>query len=109
MKADATTWLSKDENGVLRAVKVVDMEDSHVCRWIRYFRKKYRSEFMPTGDDARIDMLIQRSIVTAPAIYAEAQRRGLLSVVAEVATTTSEPKTTGPAGLGVRRINLNDE
>jgi hypothetical protein len=58
------------------AVKVVDMEDSHIFRWVQYFRRKYRNEGL-VGTDDQIDAGIRMRIVTAPAIYAEALRRGM--------------------------------
>ncbi|MDO8795381.1 MAG: hypothetical protein Q7J25_12250 [Vicinamibacterales bacterium] len=71
------TWVSKDPDGRPRLVKVVDMEDSHLLRWIQYFRRKFRNGGKQ-GSDAQIDLFIRQSIVTAPAIYAEAKKRGVI-------------------------------
>lgn len=83
-KPDAETWLAKDSNGELQPVRVVDMEDTHIVRWIQYFRRKYRdgiatasSGAIETLSDGLIDSLIKQEIVTAPRIYEEAAKRGL--------------------------------
>lgn len=81
VKATADTWVSKDADGQLVAVRVVDMDDSHIWRWIHYFRKKWRDNAF-VGDDVALDVAIRRSMVTAPAIYAEAVKRGLLQAQA---------------------------
>lgn len=76
-KATVDTWVARDQDGTPRLVKVVDMEDGHILRWIQYFRRKWRNGGM-LGTDAQIDAVIRTSIVTAPAIYAEAKKRGVL-------------------------------
>lgn len=62
-----------------RAVRVVEMESSHIKRWIAYYRRKWRDNVPGAGDktDAEIDGLIMGAIITAPAIYAEAKKRGV--------------------------------
>lgn len=84
LKPDAETWFSKDSNGILQPVRVVDMEDTHIVRWIQYFRRKYRDAISMSSSgaveavsDGLLDSLIKQEIVTAPRIYAEAAKRGL--------------------------------
>jgi hypothetical protein len=79
MKPNATTWVSKDKDGKYVAIKVSDMEDSHLWRWIRYFRRKWRDGGF-NGDDEVLDTIIQLSMPTAPAIYARAKERGVISL-----------------------------
>jgi hypothetical protein len=99
---DAETWLMKDAEGVLQPVRVVDMASTHLYHWIRHFRKKYR-DLVPeiaNKPDSVVDTLIQVEMVTAPAIYAEATKRGLL---AQEKSTAHAPREQGS-----RRIELED-
>jgi len=75
-QADATTWVMQDTDGVKKSVKVTHMSDEHLFRWIRYFRKKWRDNGH-VGSDAQLDAAIRGAIVTAPAIFAEAAKRGV--------------------------------
>lgn len=72
---DATTWVMRDSSGKMIAVKVTKMSDSHLHRWVLYFRRKFRDGGF-AGNDADLDELIQQSIVTAAAIFREAKQRG---------------------------------
>jgi len=113
LKSDATTWVMRDQNGQMARIKVVDMSDAHLFRWIRYFRKKYRDEGFQ-GDDATLDATIRVSIVTAPAIFAEATKRGVYlppvkpATVASAAVAAPQPEVL-PAPPGKRLITLEDE
>jgi len=75
-RADATTWVAKNEDGAMVAVKVVDMASDHLYRWVRYFRKKFRDEGFE-GTDEQLDAVIKTRMVTAPAIFAEVEKRGI--------------------------------
>jgi hypothetical protein len=77
MQPTATTWVAKNLNGDWERVKVADMSDQHLWRWIRFFRRQWREKRNFQGDDAALDGMIQLAIITAPAIYAEAQKRGI--------------------------------
>lgn len=80
-KSTETTWVSRDPDGYPKVVKVVDMENSHIQRWIAYFRRKFREiPGEPVMTDDQVDAKIAQSIVTAPAIFEEAKRRGLYVV-----------------------------
>lgn len=79
MKPTATKWVSRDKNGQMVEVRVVDMEDVHLWRWIRYFRRKWRESGFK-GSDAQLDATIRQELVTAPAIYAEAAKRGVIDL-----------------------------
>ncbi len=108
----ATTWVYKTKEGELKPIDVVDMPDDHLWRWVRYFRRKYRQEGF-SGSNAVLDSIIQSDMVTGPAIYAEAVKRGLsIGYVAlepasapQVTTTTTEEHFED----GYRRITLEDE
>lgn len=78
LKPDATTWVARDQEGGMVAIKVADMESTHIVRWIRLFRQKMR-ERAGNADlmDHQLDRLLQISMVTAPAIFGEAKKRGL--------------------------------
>jgi hypothetical protein len=111
----------KGPDGEMQAIKVADMTDAHLFRWIRYFRKKWRDEGR-TGSDADLDVLIRVSIVTAPAIYAEAAKRGVYAIP-PVPTASPFPEPVAPVPVvpapagrtvtalvpGARRIDLNEE
>jgi hypothetical protein len=127
----ATVWVSRGADGTPRAIPVREMEDSHLWRWIRYFRRKFRNEGFEGSDD-RLDRMIQDAFVTGPAIYREAAKRGLtiaLSVrpgfpvdspdVATVQPVRLRPKPSvarepspgeqAPGSLGSRRITLDED
>lgn len=72
----------KDQDGVPRFVRVVDMTDTHIWRWVRYFRRKWRDKGFALSDE-RLDQAIRDSIVTAPAIYAEAFKRKVVPGLAD--------------------------
>lgn len=105
---DATTWVARDKEGNKHRVKVAEMEDTHLWRWIRYFRRKYRDGGF-AGTDDQLDTLIQMDMVTGPAIYAEAMRRGVIKgvkVVGQPEASVVEQEELPP---GTRRITLEDE
>jgi len=80
LRPTADTWVARNEEGQLIAVKVVDMTDGHIRRWIRYFRNKVRNENPKQSAEwpnAAIDKMLIASMPTAPAIFAEATKRGL--------------------------------
>lgn len=118
---DATTWVMKDQDGVMRRVRVVDMTDQHLWRWIRYFRRKWRDTRSFAGSDAALDQLIQSEIITAPAIYAEANKRNVISGLAPVILSTQKPpskplgkmkhpkKSLVEAVPGARKITLDED
>lgn len=130
MQATADTWVTTDrETNTHRAVRVVDMEDSHLWRWINYFRRKYQSRHRDFATDTRkLDDFIMRTFVTGPAIYAEAARRGLpvtyesppqrvavtwatderLQATAKTGETTTATVRKIPRADGRRRIDLED-
>jgi hypothetical protein len=118
-KPSATTWVMRDQEGQMVPIKVTDMADSHIYRWIQYFRRKTRdaggagNASLP---DAVIDARIRVSMVTAPAIYAEAVKRGIQLdltpldptrpiVIAEPTATTTKQQPVP----GVRRITLDED
>lgn len=78
LEPDPHSWVTTKDGQKVK-IRVVDMTDAHLWRWIRYFRKKYRGEGFE-GEDGVLDEVIRQSIVTAPAIYAEAKRRGVLDL-----------------------------
>lgn len=102
MKPDATTWVMKDQNGQMVRVKVTEMTDAHLWRWIRYFRRKWRDSGFKGSDDL-LDATIKNSIVTAPAIYAEAIKRGVFTASTPPAPSSAEHITTFLAE--VKRFN----
>lgn len=69
--------MSRSVDQRMVAVKVADMEPTHLFRWVRYFRNKYRASNLGATDD-QLDALIMKLHVTAPAIYARAVRLGLI-------------------------------
>ena len=119
---DATTWVMKDPEGVMRRVRVVDMTDQHLWRWIRYFRRKWRDTRGFAGSDEHLDKLIQSEIITAPAIYAEAFKRNVITGLAPVILSTQTMPPAKPLGKnrapkkslveaepGKRKITLDEE
>lgn len=115
----ADTWVAKNDEGELVAIKVTDMTDGHLRRWIRYFREKVRKE-NPTQPipNSQIDVWLKANMVTAPAIYAEAQKRGIdIADLATAVAIDSVPKTeprAGPAPMtkeqrAARLITLEDD
>lgn len=112
----ATTWVSRNAHGQLSAIAVADMSDAHIWRWIRFFRKKFRDNGIG-GRDAVVDAAIKESMVTAPAIYAEADRRGLMELLqvrpGHIVETPDPPppqvKSQPVAAHGSRRITLDEE
>lgn len=108
-----TTWVTKDVYGQPRRIPVSEMTDSHLWRWVRFFRKKFRDERRFRGSDADLDAMIQSEIITAPAIYREAKKRGVIDVLgvkAEYVVESPDPvlqKESKP--LGHRRIDLEDD
>jgi len=110
LQADATTWVFRRGDGEMEAVKVTAMTDSHLFRWIRYFRKKWRDNGHTNVPDAQLDTLIKLAIVTAPAIYAEAVKRGVYVVSPTVTVSLpSDPEASPALVPGARRIDLNEE
>jgi hypothetical protein len=75
MTPTADTWLARGPDGKLEPIKVVDMTDEHLVRWVRYFRQKFIDRGAVNNDFA--DAGIIQSMVTAPAIYDEIGRRNL--------------------------------
>jgi len=133
LEPDAFHWVSKDKDGQLTRIRVADMEAMHLRRWILYFRRKYIDEGF-SGSTAELDMVIQRGIVTAHAIYRQAHLCGVLhgltlspppvivtappplrtiavlaSPVVASLPQASVTTTEIPEGLGHRRIELEDE
>ena len=113
----ADTWVMRNPEGQMVSIKVTDMTDQHLFRWIRYFRQKYRADGTagPDATDAQLDRAIYLTLTTAPAIYKEAEKRGVY-----VPPPTSlplpmvpDPKVTRPAApdapRGYRRITLSDD
>lgn len=80
LKPDATTWVMRTSEGDMARVRVKDMTDQHIQRWILYFRRRLRERGY-SGSDSDLDELIRKTIVTAPMIYAEAQKRGVMVLV----------------------------
>jgi len=80
----------KDQDGVPHFVRVVDMTDTHLWRWVRFFRRKWRDKGF-NGSDEALDQAIRQSIVTAPAIYAEAFKRKVVPGLADPAPK-AQPK-----------------
>jgi hypothetical protein len=117
LQSDATTWVMRDREGQMRRVRVVDMTDQHLWRWIRYFRRKYRQERGFVGSDDHLDAVIKADIITAPAIYAEAYKRNVISGLAppapSVIISTQTPGVAAPpqveAEPGKRKITLDEE
>jgi len=112
-----TTWVMRDPEGQMQAIAVADMTDQHLFRWIRYFRQKYRGEGVAGVDatDAQVDKAIQATITTAPAIYVEAEKRGVY-VPPPTLPLEPDPKVTKPgrpvppdAPRGYRKITLGDD
>jgi hypothetical protein len=110
VEATATTWVARDQDGQMVSMKVVDMTDAHLFRWIRYFRKKWRDEGF-LGPNADIDALIATAIVTGPAIFAEAVKRGIYTMPTvpggPVTLPTAVPDV--PVVAGARRITLDED
>jgi hypothetical protein len=110
-EATATTWVAKDQDGQMVSIKVIDMTDAHLFRWIRYFRKKWRDEGF-AGSNADLDALIANAIVTGPAIFAEAVKRGIYTaptVPGESVTVAVTMVPDVPAVAGARRITLDED
>ena len=114
----ADTWVMRNPEGQMVAVKVVDMTDQHLFRWIRYFRQKYRADgaLLPDATDAQVDRAIYLTMTTAPAIYKEAEKRGVYvpPPTSLPLTMVPDPKVTRPASApdaprGYRRITLSDD
>lgn len=110
-EATADTWIANDRTtGQKRAVKVVDMSSGHLVRWVQYFRRKYEHQGVTR---ATVDHLIQSVYVTAPAIYAEIDKRGLRGLIdPTVAPPTSAPRIADPLPTptpGHRLITLKDD
>jgi len=70
-------WVSRNKLGQLVAVRVADMEPSHILRWLNYFRTKYRG-LMQFATDEQVDTVIMKTMVTAPAIYLRAVQLGII-------------------------------
>ena len=105
----ATVWVAKDKwsPGGLKAIPVVKMTDGHLWLWIKYCRKKFRAQGF-SGSDEALDDTIMAAMVTAPAIYREAAKRGVLGlekIPAKGVITSTEPVTAAP---GKRKIRLED-
>lgn len=90
MEPTATTWIAKKPDGTREAIKVTDMTDQHLWRWVQYFRRKWRDQGTP-GTDAQLDAQICSAIITAPAIYAEAKKRGLVGLFQVSPTSPDAP------------------
>lgn len=117
-------WVSRGPDGVLTPIRVVDMTDGHLTRWIQYFRKKYLQDGVVAETVTELDLFIQRQLVTGPAIYEEAKRRALLpdlpvlvpaptltnrsKVPKTVSTTTKTTWAIDVLDHGVRRIDLEE-
>lgn len=124
MKPTADTWVMKDSTGKYVRIKVSEMTDPHVWRWIRYFRRKYREAGFSGSNDV-LDAYLRAHIVTAPAIFAAARTRGILYLDSPpkpnpppappkylgnpVVLATSKPATMSDPAPGVRRISLNED
>lgn len=116
---NATTWVMRGLGGDLEAVKVVDMTSTHLHGWIRYFRQKYRGEggvVGPESTDDQVDAAIMLTMVTASAIYAEAEKRGVyvppkpkLPMEPDPRVTKPQPATTVEQPRGYRRITLGED
>lgn len=91
MKPTATAWVSKDKDGQMVLIDVVNMENAHLWRWIRYFRRKWRDSGFK-GNDAQLDAAIKAHIVTAPMIYAEAAKRGVIDLPSPPAPGAAEQR-----------------
>lgn len=77
--ATAETWIANDRvTGQKRAIKVVDMSDGHLVRWVQYFRRKHERH-QPTL--SAVDGMIRALYVTATAIYTEIDKRGLRGLI----------------------------
>ena len=72
------TWVMRNAVGDLKAIKVQEMSDSHLWRWIRYFRKKVHLQ-NPAWTDDVIDEFLRTTIVTADKIFKEARKRNIIS------------------------------
>lgn len=123
-RSTATTWVMRTPEGDMVPIKVTDMTDQHIWRWIRLFRRKWRERGF-TGTDEELDKAIQRSIITAPAIYAEAINRqcmpsDALDVISNVLVSkvkathalgkaTPKPAKVEPGPPGIRRIDLDED
>ena len=112
LQSTATTWVAMNRYGQYEAVLVSAMSDAHLFRWIRYFRKKFRKEGC-IGSDAVVDAVIRSSIITAPAIFAEAAKRGVYTPPQAAATSPSQrpavQKAERSAVPGERRIELDED
>ena len=119
-----TMWVMRGQNGLMEEIAVTAMTDHHIYRWIRYFRRKLRDEGWrgETHTDADLDIIIKATMVTAPAIYAEAEKRGMFPgsmLHAKVPgmfpgstpmpPTTSKTRQTEEVPLGTRRITLDED
>lgn len=117
-------WVSRGPDGELIPIRVVDMTDGHLTRWIQYFRKKYLQDGVAAETVTELDLFIQRQLVTGPAIYTEAKRRALLpdlpvlvqeptltngsKVPKMVSTTTKTTWAIDVLDHGARRIDLEE-
>lgn len=77
-QATTTVWVQRTKEGELKAIPVVEMDTDHIWRWVQFFRRRYRENGF-TGNNATLDALIQADMITGPAIYAEAVKRGIAS------------------------------
>lgn len=104
---DAETWVARDKDtGEARPILVSDMADSHLWRWVRYFRRKWRTNGFQ-GTNEQLDLAIQAAMITAPAIYARAKERGVLNVTVQpmdvdVEGNSIDQKTDEPASVPVQ-------
>jgi hypothetical protein len=116
LEPTATTWVTRDKTGEMKAVPITEMTDAHLFRWIRYFRKKHRDEGFK-GSDAALDQHIRIMLAPAAAgIFAEAFKRGVYKAPPpDPASTNGDVRFAGerpkePTVVpGVRRIDLDEE
>lgn len=105
---NATTWVMRDKEGQMVPIKVTDMTNDHLYRWVHYFRRKYRDQGF-NGPDGALDTAIQRTMVTAPAIYAEANKRGVLYTAPPPEPPDARSGPTPEVTPGRRRIQLEED
>lgn len=111
-KPNATTWVMRDQEGQMVPIKVTDMSDAHLYRWVQYFRRKYRETPGHANlPDLVIDSNLRVTMVTAPAIYTEIAKRGIpLGVPLDSDQATTSTPTSKPVPQpGVRRIDLDED
>lgn len=80
MRPTADTWVMRNKVGDLEQIRVTDMSDAHLYRWVHYWRKRYNeiAQRNGTSNDAHVtDATIRDNIVTAKAIYREINRRNI--------------------------------